>query len=196
VAEQSSLVRLQGDYDLEVDWRGFELHPDIPPGGVSVSTYFPRAELKETQRFLAEFAAQFGIDDLRITDHIPNTRRALAMAEYARALGALHAFRQVAMDALWRQGRSLEADSDLRHIATQAGLDAGAALLASDEPRYLDKVDLRKVDARTRGVTAIPAFFFGDNPFPVVGCQPYERLARAAELAGANRRPRAKHNSL
>ena len=27
------MVRLQTDYFVEIDWRGFELHPETPPGG-------------------------------------------------------------------------------------------------------------------------------------------------------------------
>ncbi len=36
VAEQSNLVRLQEEFDVEVDRRGFELHPETPVGGMRV----------------------------------------------------------------------------------------------------------------------------------------------------------------
>ena len=33
IAERSSLVRLQKEYVVAIDWRGFELHPETPGGG-------------------------------------------------------------------------------------------------------------------------------------------------------------------
>lgn len=188
MAEQSSLVRLQESFDIAVDWRGFELHPETPPGGVPVTELFPTAELDEMRTYLEEFAAGFQVGGLRITGHVPNTRRALAITEYARDHGRLHAFRESAMNGFWREGADLESDSDLARLAERAGLDPAAALRATTDPEFLGHVDRLRDEARRHGVTAIPAFHFGRIPFPVVGCQPYERLARAAEQAGARRR--------
>ena len=33
IAEESSVPRLLREYDLELEWRGFELHPGTPKGG-------------------------------------------------------------------------------------------------------------------------------------------------------------------
>ncbi|MFH2005085.1 MAG: DsbA family protein [bacterium] len=188
MAEQSSLVRLLRNYEIDLDWIGFELHPETPPGGVPVSTFFPADQLEETQRYLTDFAARFDIDDMQITGHVPNTRRALAATELARDEGRLHAFREAAMSGFWRHGIDVESDDGLRRFAEETGLDPDAVVRAADDPDYLARVDALRDEAHARGVTAIPAFFFGDQPFPVVGCQPYELLARAAEAAGARKR--------
>jgi predicted DsbA family dithiol-disulfide isomerase len=174
-----------------VDWRGFELHPETPQGGVPVSHFFPADQLAETQQYLVDFAQRFGVEGLRVSGHVPNTRQALAVTEYARDQGRLHAFREAAMDGFWREGRNLEDDEDLGALAARAGLDPAAAVAAATDPEYLGHVDALRQEAQRKGVTAIPAFLFGDHPFPVVGCQPYERLARAAREAGAQRRRRA-----
>ena len=186
--EQSSLVRLREEYDVEVSWRGFELHPETPPGGVPVSTFFPADQLEETQRYLINFAQTFGIDGMQVSGHVPNTRRALAATEYARSQGKLDVFWEAAMSGFWRDGVNVESDEGLRIIAQKAGLDQDAVVAAADDPTYLGKVDELRAEARSRGVTAIPALFFGSQGRPLVGCQPYDRLARAAEAAGAVRR--------
>ncbi len=171
-----------------LDWRGFELHPETPRGGMSLERLFSPARAQAMRSHVRQFAAQFGVLGLEPPSHLPNTRRALAIAEWARELGAgaLDRFRAAAMRAHWRAGRDLERDDHLRAVASEAGLDADAALAAADEAKWQARVDGVRDEAHELGVTGVPTFFFGE--LPVVGCQPYERLARAAERAGAHKR--------
>lgn len=131
--------------------------------------------------YLRGFATGFGVHDMSTPEHLPNTRRALAMAEYARDQGVLDAFRDAAMEAHWRRGADIERDADLRETAALAGLDPDAALRAADSMAYQDRVEALRAEAHAAGVTGIPTFFFGDER--VVGCQPYEELAAAARRA-------------
>ncbi len=135
---------------------------------------------------LREFAKGFGIADMNLRDRSPNTRRALAIAEYAREQGRLEDFRQLAMDAHWRRGLDLESESDLRALAAEAGLDPDAAIAASRDEKYLSILDRKRAEAEDLGVTGIPTFVIGDQG--VVGCQSYEVLARFVESQGARRR--------
>jgi len=138
------------------------------------------------QSRLLDFARGFGITDMKFRDRSPNTRRALAMAEYARDQGKLESFRQLAMDAHWRRGMDLESESDLRKLASEAGLDADAALAASRSGEYLSRIDRRREEAEDAGVTGIPTFLIGNQG--VTGCQPYEVLAQFVEAEGARKR--------
>ena len=142
----------------------------------------PRAA--DAPKRMAQFAAQFGITDMKHPSRIPNTRRALAAAELAREKGVLDAFRTSAMNAHWRDGMDIEADADLRRVAERAGLDGGAALEAADDPEYLRRIDEVRAEANALGITGIPTFVFGDlakRALAVVGCQPYEVLASAIQ---------------
>lgn len=138
-----------------------------------------------------QFAASFRVTGMKHPERIPNTRRALAMAELARERGVLDAFRDSAMRAHWRDGMDLEKDADLAEVARRAGLDPALALAASRDPKYLARIDAVREEAGAMGVTGIPTFVFGEleeEPVAVVGCQPYEVLAEAAEQAGALRK--------
>lgn len=150
-----------------------------------MSHFFPENRLAETQDYLTRFAAKFDLHDMQVSGHVPNTRRALAATEYAREHGRLNAFREAAMCGFWQHGVDVESDAGLRRIATESELDPEAVVSAADDPVYLGRVDALRDEAHSRGVNGIPAFFFGDQPFPVVGCQSYELLARTAEAAGA-----------
>jgi predicted DsbA family dithiol-disulfide isomerase len=186
VAEESSLVRLQREYEVDLEWRGFELHPETPPGGQSLAERYGERRSAEMGEYLRRFAAAFGVEGMRIPQRTPNTRKALAVAEWARDQGKLHAFRRAAMNAHWREGRDLEDDAVLADLARGAGLDPERAVAAASDPVYVARVDAMGSEAARAGVTGIPTFFIGDRK--VVGCQPYEVVAAQAEAAGALRR--------
>jgi predicted DsbA family dithiol-disulfide isomerase len=123
---------------------------------------------------------------MKMRKRSPNTRRALAIAEFARDQDKLEPWRQIAMDAHWTRGLDLESDVDLRALATEAGLDPAAAIAASHDPQFLSRIDQRRAEAEDLGVTGIPTFVIGGRG--VVGCQPYEVLAEFVESAGARKR--------
>jgi predicted DsbA family dithiol-disulfide isomerase len=183
IAEASTVPRLLKELDLTLDWHGFELHPGTPRGGMPLTRLFGNVNLDALHARTQRFAAGFGVTDFRPPDHLQSSRRALAIAEFARAEGALDPFRHAAFDANFRQGMNIELDSDLRRVASLAGLDPEGALAAADDPTYLERVDARQARARADGITGIPTFVFGNER--VVGCVPYETLRAAAERAGA-----------
>ena len=186
IAEQSTVPELLRSFDLRLDWRGFELHPSTPRGGVPLSTLFPGVDLVRMHDQTRKFAARFGVTDFNPPDRIQNSRRALAMAEYARDSGHLEAFRAAAFEDHWRRGKDLEAIGDLRELAVRTGLDAEAAVASVDDPLYLDRVDEKQAEARRQGITGIPTFVLGHER--VIGCQPFDVLAAAARRAGAEPR--------
>jgi predicted DsbA family dithiol-disulfide isomerase len=179
--EQSSLVRLKESFDVEVEWRGFELHPETPVGGMPVASLFGGRSIEGMRARMTEFASEFGVE-IVIPDHLPNTRRALAMSEFARDQNCLDAFRQAATEGYWLHGRNLEDDDDLAHMATQSGLEASSALSASRDATYLQRVAATREDGIDRMVTGVPTLFVGG--MPVVGCQRYETFEQVALRAG------------
>ncbi len=172
---------------------GYELHPETPPGGVALSSYLRDADAM--LQYVRQFAAGFGIDDLRAPERLANTRRAMAAARHARELGRLEAFSAAAYDAYWRRGAGIESDEEIAAIARDAGVDPAAAVAAASDPALLAVVDAARRAASAAGVTGIPTFDFAPRPGTsgsgarVVGCQRYEVLAEAARRAGGRRRP-------
>src|ERR1700682_237875 len=99
---------------------------------------------------------------MNLRDRSPNTRRALAISEYARDQGKLERWRNLAMDAHWRRGLDLERDGDPRSRAVQAALDPDADIAASRDEKYHQRIDQKRAEAEEIGVTGIPTFVIGD----------------------------------
>ena len=73
---------LERRYGARIDWLPFDLHPEYPPEGI------PHAELE--RRYGAGFAhqrramfEQAGLPHAETIDKVPNSRRALMLAELA-----------------------------------------------------------------------------------------------------------------
>jgi predicted DsbA family dithiol-disulfide isomerase len=173
---------LEKEFDIVVEWKGFELHPETPAGGILLERLLPGYKNSDQQGYMRNFAASFGVEDMASPASLPNTRHILAMAEYARKMGKIDTFRALAMQARWRDSRDLESISVLGDLAVASGLDPQKALAASNSQEYLARVDSLKAEAERMGINGIPTFIIGDER--VVGCQPYQILATAVIRAG------------
>lgn len=150
VAEAGVLGRLVEEYDIELEWSGFQLHPSTPRGGMALTQLFPNADVSAMQAQMKVFAAGFGVTMGHPT-HIANTRRALAAAEYARDAGRLHPFRHAVMHAYWNGGQDIELDATLAAAAGAAGLDPAAVVAAADAPAMQVRVDALGAEANQIG---------------------------------------------
>lgn len=135
--------------------------------------------------------------------HAPSTKPALAVSELARREGRLDAWRTLAMDAHWAEGRDIEDRAVLAELAERAGLDADAAIAWLDDPEVPAVLQAQRAEAHRWGVTGIPTWFLlptgwtpgeplaarGPRPVRVVGCQLPGVVDGAAVQAGAT--PRA-----
>src|SRR5947209_13850199 len=120
---------------------------------MEMSQLFGPARAEAMRARMAQFAASFGVTEMKHPLRLPNTRRALAVAELARERGLLDAYRDSAMRAHWQDGMDLEKDEDLAEVARRAGLDAREAVEASRDPRYLERVARIREEAHELGVT-------------------------------------------
>ena len=147
---------------------------------------FGAERVRRMRPWLLDFARVQGVTGMVVPAHKPNTRRALALAEWARGKGRLHEVRTGLMDAYWRDALDLEDDAVLARVAADAGLDGDAAVRGSREPEVRERVAEMGRAAAEAGVTGIPTFDVGGER--VVGAQPYEVLAAAVERLGGRRR--------
>jgi len=174
---------------LSLDWRGYEIHPEIPPEGVPAEALM-RMGLGARWRGIESFAAQAGVPVVR-PPLLPSSRLALEGAEMARREGRLGAYRARIFGAYFTEGADIGNPSVLCDLAAEAGLDRTRFEAAVLGRRFREAVDRHREEGEDLLVTGVPTFFL--HGVPVVGAQSPDAyrqafariLARRAAKRGA-----------
>ena len=178
---------LRREAGARVEWLPFDLHPEYPPEGI------PRAEL--ARRYGEDFSdavrrmnEEAGLVYNPHPERVPNTRRALELAEWARARGSYDDLHERIMDAYWSEGRDITGWDVLAPIVAEAGLDADEARAEVDAGAFRAPVDASTRVAQEHGIAAVPAFVL-DGRLLVSGAQPHDvlraALAKVSEMREA-----------
>jgi predicted DsbA family dithiol-disulfide isomerase len=177
------LARLSERYDLKVDRRFLEIHPDTPPGGVPVSELgYPPEQWRQMMANLSRLADEEKITlaERKITT---NSHKALLLAEAAQKEGAevFEALNEKLFAAFFGEGRNIGDDGVLRSLAQEAGVSPEIVERAWSEPAYEQMLHANQAIAGQLGITGVPAYLIGNRI--VVGAVPTETLLAAAREA-------------
>ncbi len=163
--------RLEEEYDVETEWKAFELHPETPAEGKRLPEHL-RSRFEGTFERLKKRAQAHGMEMVS-PDVMSNSRRALEAAEYAREQGRHEAFHRAVFHKYFGEGEDIGRWDVLHAAAEEVGLDAGAMQDAVESGKYQAAVEEQIAEAHQLGITGVPTYIFNDK-YAVVGAHPYE----------------------
>jgi riboflavin biosynthesis pyrimidine reductase/predicted DsbA family dithiol-disulfide isomerase len=169
--------RLQEEFDVEIDWVGYELWPatlEWPESTPSASKPANKPETPSRLDFMLEIE---GIS-------IPNVEKPKRMktfnahqaVEYAKTEGCQDALNEALYRAYWQFGKEINNPIVIREVAEGIIRDIPEMLLAINENRFDSNVVDFDDDAYASGVYNVPTFFIGDQRLAE---QPYKNLRNA-----------------
>jgi predicted DsbA family dithiol-disulfide isomerase len=162
--------KLKPEFDIELNWRGYQIHPEWPEEGMPASAY--RAMDAGTRRQVWERIESLA-NDAGLTMKPPallmNSRRALEAAEFAKQAGAGEAFEERVYRAYFQEGLNIGDRGVLGDLAHDVGLSSEELHQALEANRFTMKIKNAALAAHQRGVGGVPTFFAGK--FPMVGAQ-------------------------
>ena len=177
------LARLGERYDLKVERRFLEIHPDTPPAGVPVSELgYPPEQWRQMMANLSRMADEekISLAERKITT---NSHKALLLAEAAQKEGAevFEALNEKLFAAFFGEGRNIGDEAVLRSLAQEAGVSPEIVERAFRDPAYEQMLRANQAIAGQFGITGVPAYLIGNRI--VVGAVPTETLLAAAREA-------------
>jgi predicted DsbA family dithiol-disulfide isomerase len=187
---EEALERFDGEAEVEVIWRSFQLQPDAPrfgePGaGEPTREYltrergYPPEQLAESQARLTAMGAAAGIDYRFDLARHANTFEAHALHHAAARQGRGDAMKERLLKAQHVDGLRVDDPAVLSALAAEVGIE-GASATPTEEDRQGVLADLET--ARRIGVNGVPFFVF-DRRLAVSGAQPADALLGAIEQA-------------
>ncbi|MBS1192618.1 MAG: hypothetical protein H6Q97_597 [Nitrospirae bacterium] len=164
--------KLKKEFDLAVEWLGFEIHPETPPEGMPLIKMFPRADVDGMTRRLNSMGAPFDLTFQKIVN-ISNSRLSLEAGEFAKEQGRFDEFHHAVFETYFSQGKDIGDIVVLEQIGKGSRLDTAALRSALETGKYRKQLDKVKEGAAGLGVTAAPTFII-NNADRIVGAQPIE----------------------
>lgn len=189
-----AIAAVSGEVLVTVNWRPYQLNPDLPPEGVDHKAHLAAklggaAAVSQAHERLTALGREDGIDfDFDAVKISPNTLDAHRLLRWAAAEGRQNEVVSALFRAYFEEGRNVGDRAVLRDIAAKNGLDAAVidALFASDADK--DSVGEEIGMAREMGVSGVPCFIV-DSQYAVMGAQPVDVLANAFREIAAMKDP-------
>ncbi len=166
-----TMRRLKPEFDLELEWRGFQIHPEWPAEGIPLDKAletFAAASRGALWKRIGSMAEAVGFS-MKPPAVLTNSRAALAATEFARESGRDEALEERIYRAYFNEGVNIGDPQIVARLAAEAGLDSGEVADAIKSPRYEMRLKNNSLTAHQRGVSGVPTFFIGE--FPLVGAQ-------------------------
>ncbi len=169
--------RLQREYNIELRWTVFPLHPETPEEGIELSELFAGRDedIKIMQGRLRQLAESEGLQ-LAERSRTYNSRRAQELGKWAETVEKGAVFRNAVYKAFFVEGRNIALADELVRIAETAGLPADEVRAMLSNKSFAAAVDADWQRAGELGVTAVPTHVCGGER--VVGFAPYDDFVR------------------
>ncbi len=174
-----SIERLKKEYEIQVKWRAFPLHPDTPEQGRTLEALFQKKGLEvDVDKMMASLtrtATKFGLElgDRKMTY---NSRLAQEIGLWAETKKRGHQFHMETFKAYFAQGLNIADKEVLSVLIKRSGLDPEEGMKIIETRAFSDAVDSDWALSKAKNVTAVPTFFMGTDR--LVGAQPYEALKK------------------
>ncbi|MGH8011061.1 MAG: DsbA family oxidoreductase [Candidatus Binataceae bacterium] len=176
--------KLKPEFGFELEWRGFQIHPEWPAEGMPASEYRagmdPQARRAVWER-IQNMAADAGFS-MKPPDVLTNSRLALEAAEFAKETGKAEAFEERIYRAYFHEGLNIGQPSVLGDLAADAGIARDDLSAALESNRYSLRLKNNALMANQRGVSGVPTFFIGE--FSIAGAQSVEVMRQLLQRAG------------
>jgi predicted DsbA family dithiol-disulfide isomerase len=164
--------KLKQEFDLSVEWLGFEIHPDTPQEGMLLSAMFPQLDSQNMFRHLRDMAAPYGITFTDIS-RISNSRMSLEASEFAKEQGMFDQFHRALFQAYFSKGMDIGNLEVLTQIGHESGLDRDSLAQSLQTGKYRPRIEHMRKEATRLGVNAAPTFIIEDRD-RIIGAQPID----------------------
>jgi predicted DsbA family dithiol-disulfide isomerase len=167
--------RLRKNYEIEIQWTAFPLHPETPEEGLTLEELFAgrSVDIERIMSRLRQVANELGLP-LGERKKTYNSRLAQELAKWAESKGKGDEFHEAVFRAYFVDGKNIGKVDELVLLAKSVGLPEKEAKQVLVSRTFREAVDSDWSRSHAMGVTAVPTFVIGQQA--AVGAEPYEVL--------------------
>lgn len=159
------LMRLRDSYDLKINWRFLEIHPETSAEGEPIdSLQYPSAQWQQMLSNLTRIADEENIPLSPLT-FITNSKDALLLSEASKQCGRekFYALHENIFKAYFVEGKNIGNKNILKEIALSNGIDEKIIESAWTDDIHQKQLLSNFESARTHNIQSVPGFIFGQK---------------------------------
>ncbi|MBF0278369.1 MAG: DsbA family protein [SAR324 cluster bacterium] len=179
------IQKLKENYNVDLQWSYFPLHPETPQEGRSLKDLFGSSDAdiaaknERMKNLMEEEGLPYGKRSMTY-----NSRLAQELSKWSDSQPDGQRIHAGLYRAYFVEGKNIGEIEELLHITEKAELPVEEAREVLEKRRLREAVDLDWGKARQMGVTGVPTFAAGQ--YMVVGAQPYDVLEQLVQSAQKN----------
>jgi predicted DsbA family dithiol-disulfide isomerase len=173
-------------YEPGINWRPFELNPDLPWEGVERAGYLAAkfgdmAQIADSEATLVKHGAAVGLEfRFDRIQRIPNTRRSHILIAHASRYGLSAEATERIMQAYFEEGCDVGDVEELVRLGVEVGLSERETRAAVILREGQDGVVAAERHAGVLGITGVPTIIF-DRQYSISGAQEVETFVRVID---------------
>ena len=155
---------LRKDYEIEVCWTAFPLHPDTPEDGLTLEKLFAGQPIDtgKIKARLKTVADELGLP-LGERKKTYNSRFAQELAKWAESKGKGDPFHEAVFRSYFVDGKNIGKVDELVALAKSIGLPEKEARSVLESRTFKEAVDADWSRSRALGITGVPTFVVGQR---------------------------------
>ena len=169
------IEQLQKEFDIDIRWTAFPLHPETPEKGLTFDALFAdkNADVSKMMTILKRIASRLRLPFVE-PKNTYNSRLAQELGKWAESEGKGHEFHKAVFRAYFVQGQHIGEAHVLVKIAESVKLNSKDIQKVIQDRTYREAIDLDWKRSDKLSVTEVPTFLLHHQV--LVGAQKYETL--------------------
>lgn len=159
---------LAREFDIHIEWKGIEIHPEIPPQGLKRAKTL---RLKQTLQNISEMSEKDDVQ-IKLPEIVANSRLALEASEFAKTKSKFTEFHAGIYEAYFQDGENIGSKDTILKIGGKSGLKTEELEECLNGRTMLIKIEENGQEAERSLVLGVPTFLLGG--FPIHGVQSLE----------------------
>jgi predicted DsbA family dithiol-disulfide isomerase len=162
------IQQIGAEYGIEVEWKGYEIHPEYTPQGKKRKKTFRSMRTAESlQSVMEEEEIKF-----ELPGFITNSRLCLEAAEFSKTKGKFIEFHNLCYESYFLDRKNIGDKDTVLEIATKVGIDRDELDINLKNGEMAEILGSYRRDAQKIDVLGVPTVVF--NNFRVHGVQSVE----------------------
>ena len=166
---QKAMTQLSPKVEFEINWKPYELHPEIPENGYDKKLYMQQrfgdlSGKASPYKQIEKIGKSLGFDfNFSKSERIPNTFNAHRLLWKAREFGIQTELSEALFKCYFTEGKDIGSKEVLLEVATKAGMDSKMIQLFLDSKEGGQETADEEMNYIEKSIGAVPTYFINEK---------------------------------